>query len=349
MMSDALATGLFVAGRGSGPQDGLHLFVEDDGAWRGRQLATVDQLSSLAWHPTLPVIYGTSGLDGVEHGRVHAWNVADDDAIFLNSIDSQGVEPCHLSVDGAGRMLVVANYQTSTLGVQMLHSDGSFDGDLELLRLTGGSIDPDRQDDAHPHQVVFDGDRLYVVDLGADLLREFKDDRSQRGADALVQVSETPFPAGTGPRHLVILPAGRFALSAELSSEIVTGKQGSGVEGWRVASSTKKLGPAQTRHSRNYPGDITGSVDGRLAYFANRGYDTISTFDVSGAEPRLLSELDAGVAWPQHLLLWGDQLLVAGWDGSQVMAMPLSDGLPGQPKVLLDCAGAGWLLPRRSA
>ena len=86
---------------------------------------------------------------------------------------------------------------------------------------------------------------------------------------------------------------------------------------------------ARTRHRRNYPGDIQRSVDGRFVYFANRGNDTIATFDVSGAKPVLVSELDSTVFWPQHLLVHGDHLLVAGWDSSRVVAMKLENGVPG--------------------
>jgi 6-phosphogluconolactonase len=341
--------GLFVAGRGSGPHDGLHRWRYSADGWRSTHLATVTELSALAKHPSLPVIYGVSGVG--QDGWMHAWDVSDlsgDQAHALNMIPSQGAEPCNLAVDPGGRMLVITNYTSSTLAVQKLARDGAFEGELRLIYLTGGSIDPDRQGDAHPHQAVFDGNRLYVVDLGADLLREYDVDPDGAVVDALIPVRETAVPAGTGPRHLVVLPGGRLALSGELGSTVITGRPGIDADAWAVVSSTERTGPAKTRSARNYPGDIQASADGRLIYIANRGYDTIATFAVDGEVPRLICELDSRVAWPQHLLVWGDELLVAGWDSSQVITMPLVDGVPSEPHVLFECAGANWLLPENS-
>lgn len=337
------AEGLYVAGRGSGPFDGLHRFVNVDGRWRGAHLATVDQLSALAWHPSLPVVYGVSGVG--DDGSVHAWDVSGNSAHTLTEMPSGGVEPCHLAVDPDARLLVVTNYTTSTLAVWPLAEDGSLIGEGELIELKGASIDPDRQNAAHPHQVVFNGDVLYVVDLGADVVRTFTVSERDNGADALTRVNEVPVPAGTGPRHLVLLPGRGVALSGELESSVLTGRLDDPPTGWLVAPSTRRSGPARTRSPRNYPGDIQCSPDGRFVYVANRGYDTVGTFAVGAGAPQLIAEVDSGVKWPQHLLVSGDELIVAGWDSGSVVAMPLTNGVPGEPRVLFECAGAGWLLP----
>jgi len=135
-----------------------------------------------------------------------------------------------------------------------------------------------------------------------------------------------------------------MAVSRSAANSAPTCSAGAPANEWADVKSTTRTGPAKTRHLRNYPGDIQRSADGRFVYFANRGYDTISTFDVTGEIPVLVSELDSGVAWPQHLLVAGDFLLVAGWDSSLVMAMPLVEGKPGPAEPLFICSGAGWLL-----
>jgi len=332
---------LLVAGRGAGPGDGLHQWSFGQGRWRGKHLATVDQLASLAAHPSLPVVYGSSGTG--DEGLVHAWLLDGESARELGRKSSEGLSPCHVAVDPRGRMLVVTNYRTSALGVQRLAKDGSFAGAIELVPLTGRGPDPERQGAARPHQTLFLDAGMYVIDLGADLVREFAIDPAIEGAAGLEQVAKTPVPPGTGPRHGLRLPDGRFAIAAELASTIVTGRPGMAAGDWGVAKSTKLTGPAKTRFDRNYPGDIRCSSDGRYAYLANRGYDTIATFDVSGATPVMVSEIDAGVAWPQHLLVHGDHLLIAGWESSKVVAMRLEDGLPAPAEPVFDCGGAGWL------
>lgn len=332
---------LLVASRGTGPEHGLLRWVERDNRWTGTLLATVNQLSSLARHPTLPVAYGTSRM--YEEGDIHAWRIDGDAAVTLSEKSSEGGEPCHLVVDPTGRLLLFANYNTCTIGVQRLDAAGAFEGPVALLRLTGGGPEIERQEDAHPHQLFFVGNTLVVIDLGADLVREYAIDLARPGADALVKTRRTSLPAGCGPRHGVELADGRLAISGELGSNLLVGHPGDAAGAWADVRSTLRSGPAKTRHLRNYPGDIQRSPDGRFVYFANRGYDTLATFDVTGAMPVLVSEVDAGVAWPQHLLANDNHLLVAGWDSSAVRAFSLRDGRPGEAVTLFECPGAGWL------
>jgi 6-phosphogluconolactonase len=318
--------------------------VNTGSGWQGTHLATVDQLATMAWHPSLPVIYGASG---VGDGIVHAWDVSGEVAVTLAEDPTGGVEPCHIVIDPDGRMLVVTNYQTGTLAVWPLSDDGSLAGERELIELSGSSIDPERQDATHPHQAIFSGNTLYVVDLGADVVHAFAVAADGSGATALTPAADLPVPAGTGPRHLVVLPGGDVAVSGELESSVLAGRPNGAATEWRVTPSTTRTGPARTRTPRNYPGDIEGSLDGRFVYLANRGYDTIGTFAIGAADPQFISEMDTSVQWPQHLLVDGDELVIAGWDSGLVVSMPLVDGVPGEPGVLFECSGAGWLLPGR--
>lgn len=335
-------TALLVASRGTGPAHGLTRWVERDGRWTGTLLATVNQLSSLARHPALPVLYGTSRM-GLE-GDIHAWRLEGDTALTLGGKSSGGGEPCHLVVDPTGSLLLYANYNTCDLGVQRLDADGGFAGSMSLLRLTGKGPEAGRQDDAHPHQLFFIGDTLVVIDLGTDLVREYAIDLARPGAEALVETRRTHVPAGSGPRHGVVLDDGRLALSGELGCNLLVGRRGEPADTWADVRSTLRSGPARTRHLRNYPGDIQRAPDSRHVYFANRGYDTVTTFDVTGPLPVLVSELDAGADWPQHLLATEDHLLVAGWDSSVVRVFPLDGGRPSAGATLFDCPGAGWLM-----
>lgn len=331
---------LLVASRGAAAEHGLWLWTEGSDGWAGRQIDTVRQLSSLAAHPRLPVVYGTAG---VEEGWLYAWHIDSGRQERLSASLSQGIEPCDLTVDPSGRLLIATNYTSSTLALQPLGEDGAFNGALSLFRLTGSGPEVARQDDAHPHQAFFSEERLIVIDLGADCVREFTLDFSRSGADVLTEVRTTPVPPGTGPRHGVILEDGRLAISGELGENLITGHLGGSAADWANVRSTLCSGPARTRWERNYPGDIRRSGDGRHVYFANRSYDTLATFDVTADVPRLVAELDTTVHWPQHIVVRHDCLLVAGWDSSRVVMLPLKDGVPEKVTPVFDCAGAGWL------
>ena len=344
-MSDIkLAAGeaLYIASRGVFELHGLTRWTQTDGVWKGDTLGRAEHLSALAWHPTLRVIYGTSGV-GMD-GSIHAWRIDGDQAEKIGGKASGGAEPCHLTVDPSGKLLVFTNYTTSTLGLQRLADDGSFEGDVALLKLSGGGPEIDRQDDAHPHQAFFVGETLFVIDLGDDSVREFSLDLTKPGAEALTQTRLTKLPAGCGPRHAVVLNDGRLAISGELGSNLLVGHPGAPEGAWQSVPSTTRPGPARTRHRRNYPGDIQRSADGRFVYFANRGNDTISTFDVTGKIPKLVAEVDSTVFWPQHLLVEGDRVLVAGWDSSRIASLKLEDGIPVAAGTAFECAFPGWIL-----
>ena len=107
---------LLVASRGAEERHGLWSWSRGDRGWVGKQLATVTQLSSLARHPRLPVVYGTSRV-GLE-GAIHAWRIEDGRAATIGDKSSEGAEPCHLAVDPDGRLLIITNYTTSTLAIQ---------------------------------------------------------------------------------------------------------------------------------------------------------------------------------------------------------------------------------------
>jgi 6-phosphogluconolactonase (cycloisomerase 2 family) len=333
---------LYVAGHGAGPEFGLQRFQLRDGAWTGTQLAEVPALSALARHPSAPVVYGVSGTP--EEGRLHAWRV-DGPASALGEVSTGGGEPCHLAVDPEGRWLVVANYATSSLAVCALADDGSLLEDPRMLPLSGNSVDPDRQEAAHPHQVVLDGDVAYVVDLGADVVRVLAVRSSPDAGEVLTPRHEVAVPTGTGPRHLARLRDGLVALSGELESTVLTGRLDAPGAEWSVAPSTGRGPRPQGPYERNYPSDIAASPDRRLVYLANRGHDTVSTYDIASGRPVHVGEVDAGGRWPQHLLVQGEDLLVATRDSDQVCALTLEDGVPTTARVLFACPGATWLLP----
>ncbi len=329
---------LLVAARGKGPEHGLWQFTSSPDGWRGSQLATVGQLSSLSRHPNLPVVYGTGSVRGV----VLAWRIEGGRAVALGEMPA-GDDPCFLAVDPTGRLLVSVNYGSSDLTLLPLAADGGFAGSSSSLTLEGGGPDADRQEAAHPHQALFHDGMLFVIDLGSDSIRRFAVDVTQPGLAALAEAGAGQVPPGTGPRHGILLPDGRMASSGELASSLVVGAP-SGTD-WVSVPSTALSGPATTRTDRNYPGDIQRSEDGGFVYLANRGYDTIGVFDLRSGAPRLVAEPSAAAAWPQHLLVHRGHLLIAGWDSSRVTGIALNaDGVAGPAETLFDCPGAGWLL-----
>lgn len=331
-----------VAGYGSGPPYGLHCFVWDGRSWRGDQLAQVDHLSALAAHPTAPVVYGVSG--NPDGGWLHAWDTSLAPVSDIGTPIPVGREPCHVAVDDSGTWVAVTNYGSGSIAVVPLARDGTFAGSPTVLALDGSGPDA-RQESSHPHQAVFHDGHLCVPDLGADVVRLVDVCVEDGGALALSERRTLAVPPGTGPRHLVVLPDNRFALSGELTSSVMLldddDDDGSGSGHCAIVSSTdRSVGPI-----RNYPGDIRRSEDGRTIYVANRGLDTIAAFTVLGAHLTPLVEVAAGVQWPQHQHVVGDRLFVAGRESSNVVALSIGAHGLGAAKLQFDCPGASWLQP----
>lgn len=334
--------GLFVASRGEAATHGLYFFAQSGDRWSGTQLAQANQLAALCWHPTLPVVYGLSGLGA---GLLHAWNVSGvggGAATALATIDSGGEIPCDVAVDPSGRMLVAANFGTDegggTLSVWSLDDDGIPVEPVRSVALgLGSGVRGAGQGRSHPHQIVFRGGRMYVPDYGADRVRVFDVDAA---AAVIHETDPLIAPDGSAPRHMAFVGGDdRFVASAELSGVMLAAD----LEGtWTSAPGTHRTEPVTGRHAINYPGDV--KVRGTVAYFANRGYDTIATFAVDTSPPRMIAEVESGVRWAQHLLVQPEHLLVAGWDSDTVSVMRIIDGVPGPASTLFECAGAGWLL-----
>lgn len=318
---------------------GLWMWREGATGWQGARIDRAPDLTALCGHPHLPLVYATAGTP--TEGRILAWHVGADGARPLGVADSGGAEPCALTVDPTGRLLIVTNYQSGTLALQRLGDDGRLDGPPALITLEGSGPERDRQEAAHPHQAFMAGDLLVVTDLGADLLRTYRVDPARPGAGALAAAGVTAMPPGSGPRHGVALPGGRLAVTGELGGTLLTGRPGAG--DWAAVRSTAIDGPGRARAARNYPGDIARSADGRHVRCANRSHGTVATFDVSGPAPVLVAEIDTGTDWPQHIAPRPGALLVAGQDSGQVIALPLEGDIPQAPQRLFDCAGAGWL------
>lgn len=341
---------LLIAGRTTGPDAGLYLATRDAAGFRVELRDHVAGLNALCRHPLLPLAYGVAEDPEV---ALYVWSLAGPTPVRLARIVLDlDREPCDVAVSPDGRQLAAVAF-----------GNGG-DGGLAWLQLRDDGM-PEAavaqvgaHDAIHPHQAVHLGGQWWVTDFGGDRLRRYIVD-----ATGPTQLPSVPVPTGTAPRHLAPLrQQGRgqlVAVSGELGESVLVGDLASDDVEWRCVPSTALTGPASTRSTRNYPGDIKATADGRRVYVTNRGYDTIGVFDVDAGVPVPRGEVllhapssRSGVTpdggghrplWPQHLLVRGDEVLVACWDSSEVIQVRESGGVLGWESVL-GCPGASWLL-----
>ena len=209
------------------------------------------------------------------------------DLKFLNRVSSGGGGPCHLTVDKSSRLLFVANYGTGNVAAFALNEDGSIGKMTGFDQHRGSSINPNRQNGPHAHEVVLSPDNrfLFVPDLGTDQIAIYKVG-SEKGT---LTPNNPPFAsvkAGAGPRHLVFGPGARFAY--------VICEMGSSVAVFSFDPAKGSLTPVQTISS--LPVDFTGENNsaeiqvgrsGRFLYVSNRGDDSIAVFAIDPAKGML--------------------------------------------------------------
>lgn len=299
--------------------------------------------SFLAAHPTLSVVYAVRE---VADGAVEAYRIGVDGGLtpLGEARPSGGAEPCHLAVSPDGRDLIVANYRSGSVAVLPLAEDGALGEATGRVAHTGGGPDPERQDGPHCHQVTvqttIDSLEVTVVDLGTDGLHRYR-----LGADGQLRSDGcTNSYRGAGPRHLVVHPSGRRYVAEELSSTVSTYEPVPGREEWRLIG--RRTATLTEPAERNYPSELALSPDGRRLYVANRGNDTITTFDITEDELAPVDEVPTGGVWPRHFALIGEALYVANQRSDAVTVLPLDEGgRPAAGVVVAEVATPTCVLP----
>ncbi|WP_327708122.1 lactonase family protein [Streptomyces sp. NBC_00464] len=265
----------------------------------------VENPSYLALHPTGSTLYA---VDEQDNGGVTAVTLAEDGTFrVLGTQPTGGAGPCHLSVHPGGQWLLSANYTSGSVAVHPLAADGSVGERTDLVAHTTPPPGPG-QDGPHAHQIVTapDGGHILAVDLGNDTVYTYRLDEDH---GTLEQLSYAALPPGAGPRHLTFHPDGRHAyLACELDNTVV-------VCGYDPATGTLTPGtpqPTGTGEGTSYPAQFLVTGDGRFAYLANRGHNSLTRYAVEdgGATLRLLDTVPVGGDFPRHTAFSPDGALL---------------------------------------
>lgn len=174
--------------------------------------------------------------------------------------------PCHIAIAPNREYVVTANYGARSISVIPFYTDTKTFGEVSLKHFDGSGPVKGRQDSSHPHFTSFtpDGKLMIVDDLGTDRIHIFPLDND--GFPKLDRMQDVEIEAGSGPRHLVFSPDGRFAyLINEISgtiSQLLYDKD------------NLTLIPVSTTFADYWHGEGSGDIrlspDGRFLYVSNR-------------------------------------------------------------------------------
>lgn len=284
--------------------------------------------SFLALHPKLPRLYACGEVGGFAGGKGGAVSaLAIDEAsgrlTLLNQQSSGGAGPCHLSVDPAGRNVLVANYGGGSVAALPLDDEGRLKEPSAVVQHSGSSVHPTRQKGPHAHSVNLspDGRFAFVADLGLDKLMIYRFDSAVGGLSANDPPNAAMAP-GAGPRHFAMHPSGRFAFVInELNSTITSLAYDAASGGFRAIDSVSTL--PDEFDGRNTTAEVVVHPSGRFVYGSNRGHDSIAVFALDETTGRLTArgQTPCGGRTPRNFAIEpsGRFLLAANQDSDNVV------------------------------
>ncbi len=244
---------------------------------------------------------------------------------LISTVPSGGDGACHVALSRDGRFVFVAHYKSGSIASFAIREDGALTERIDLLQFSGSGPVTDRQESAHAHQVVIDGDDLLVCDLGSDQIHRVEFDATQGTFGE--QREPIKLPPGSGPRHLVLV-GDYLTVTCELSGELWFAKRtDDGFEHVRT------IATSATGGELNQPSGIV-ALDNRV-FVANRGVDTISVFDVEQATGWItrVTEFGCGGHWPRDLTIRDGLLWVSNERSHQISVFGISPLPPEDPAV----------------
>ena len=254
--------------------------------------ATTPNPSFLALHPGGRFLYAvseTGNLAGKSVGAVSAFSLDPQTGqlTLLNQQSSGGTWPCHLAVDPTGKCVLVANYGNGGIAALPIRVDGGLGEAGTVIQHDGSSVNPARQAGPHAHFIAPDPANRFALtcDLGLDQVLVYRLD-SARAALLPNNPPFTPIKPGSGPRHLVFHPSGRFVflineLAATLTVFAYDPKPGTLKELQTVSTLPEAFAGGRSG------AELQVHPSGKFVYGSNRGHDSIAVFSLDPKSGRL--------------------------------------------------------------
>ncbi len=272
----------------SGKSEGIYIykFNSNTGAFEYVNKATgIRNPSYLATSPDNKKVYAVNELhDNNNGGYVTAFSFDSKSAAMtrLNDQPSGGDDPCYVSIDKTGHWAIVANYSSGSFSVLPIRTDGSL-GKPNTIFHHGIGFNKERQAGPHVHSTVLSPDNhyLYVSDLGLDKVMIYHFDEATGELKPTIPGFGATEP-GSGPRHFIFHPSGKFAYLIEEMAGVVTAFR---------YDQKGQLKTIQTisSHPKGFKGDkgsadIHISPDGKFLYASNRGdANSLAIFSINTA------------------------------------------------------------------
>lgn len=270
--------------------------------------------------------------EGKPTGAVSAFSIdrATGKLTLLNQRPSMGTGPCHLALDSTGRNLLVANYGSGSVAVLPVAADGKLGEPSDVVQHTGTGVPPSRQRGPHAHCITMDTANkfVFVCDLGLDKVMTYRLD-AQQGKLSPHDPAFTALKPGSGPRHMVFRPDGKFAYVINETSSTMTAFAYDAQAGALKELQTISTLPGYYE-GRNSCAEVGIHPSGKYLYASNRGNNTVVLFGVDAANGTLeyIEEQGTGGKTPRHFGIEpsAKHLVIANQDSDTLLACRIDSG-----------------------
>jgi 6-phosphogluconolactonase len=232
---------------------------------------------------------------------------------LMNSLPTGGTSTCQISIDKAGKFILLANFGSGSVSVMRVKDDGSLGEQTAFIQHIGrGGSDLPVQSSPHPHSILVSPDDRYAIvsDLGLDKVFVYHFD-PETGALSPLDAPFVTVPAGAGPRHFTFDPAGKFGYSLNEMGSTLT------VFAWDAGKGTlTQVQEVVTKPAgfdgRGGAGEIQISNDGKFLYESNRlsrnmdrlpGTIGVFAVDSSKGTLNLVEQVPSGGVMPRNFAI----------------------------------------------
>ncbi|MGC3967247.1 MAG: beta-propeller fold lactonase family protein [Pirellulales bacterium] len=268
--------------------------------------------SFLVVHPNRKFVYAVGEAGGVAKGAkpnvgaVSAFAVdeATGDLKRLNEQSSGGNGPCHITIDTAGKNVLIANYGAGSCGVLPIKDDGSL-AEMSCYVVHSGEVaDPKRQGGPRGHSINLDPANKFAfcADLGLDKVLIYKYD----AAAGQITANDPAFAATArraGPRHFAFHPSGKFAYVINEIDCTITAFSYDAAKGTLTTVQTvPTLPPGVDVVPKFSTAEVQVHPSGKFVYGSNRTQDSIVAFSVDETTGKLtlVGHQGEGVKTPRN-------------------------------------------------
>ena len=274
-MKEIIYLGTYTKGNSEGIYE-IVLNTETKRLEEAKLVAKIGNPTYLALSSEKDILYAVSKTE--KGGGIAAFKKNSDTTFEKISelIEENAAPPCYVAYDADRSLVYTTSYHDGFVSVYKTDSKGSLT--LTDVKQHDGSSVHENQEKAHAHYMNLTPDRNYVVacDLGTDKVYTYKVSEDGK-LDLAVTYKANP---GTGPRHLVFHPNGKFAyLVGELTSEIVVLAYNAAEGSFKTVQTVSSI--PDTHTTFNSGSAVRVTEDGRFLYSSNRGHNSIAVYAIN--------------------------------------------------------------------